>query len=103
MRPPPGAVIRSVTFASCSDQRQSSFGNALQHAAWDTFRWAGGARGAATGAGSDLFILMGDNIYGQCDVDDLNACPRIQEAYDTLALLPPFQRAPMVGAAARPG
>mmetsp|Transcript_6165 Transcript_6165/g.9043 ORF Transcript_6165/g.9043 Transcript_6165/m.9043 type:complete len:495 (-) Transcript_6165:521-2005(-) len=65
--------LYSLAFGSCSDQtRPMTY--------WDT----------VTAIHPDLTILMGDNVYGDCDD---SSCETLKEAYDMLASDPSFLNA----------
>lgn len=76
-KPLPTSLPTRIAFGSCSDQRAT-----LEY--WDVL---------TVGYQPDLFLLMGDNVYGDCH--DI-ACTRLASAYRNLSLHPSF-----LGAAAQ--
>lgn len=68
------ATITKIAFGSCNSQK-------MPQPHWDTI---------ATECDPDLFLLMGDNVYGDCDEDD-ESCWNLREAYRKMADHPSVQ------------
>uniref|UniRef100_A0A7S1BC01 PhoD-like phosphatase metallophosphatase domain-containing protein n=1 Tax=Corethron hystrix TaxID=216773 RepID=A0A7S1BC01_9STRA len=69
--PPSGKTLQSLAFGSCSDQR-------YPQPFWDT----------VANDSPDLFVMMGDNVYGNCESE--SSCNNLLEAYERLAAHPSF-------------
>ena len=82
--PPSAKKIIRITATSCAQQDPSlPYGRGpTYYAAWDQL----------AAANADIVLLTGDNVYGDCDPQNLDSCPRLEKAYHTLAGIESYSR-----------
>jgi len=73
--PPSSTIITRVAFGSCNSQE-------MPQPVWDTV--------LSSSTPPDLFLLMGDNVYGDCETDD---CFLLRDAYRKWSQHPSLQGA----------